>query len=952
MPGTPSFFELFSPSEDHQSLPAHMLEKGEDDSLKRLWQVSLSAYIFFFLVMLFTTGINAVLLYSTVAMLLLFFVTRVLIQKRKRLLTKNILMLLIYGGIFFYDRLLGKESGVYLYYFSFLLAALTIFPWKRYKGFAILYTALPLILVAIANSNHFTSIPVLSPKWQFAFYYFNFFLSFGLIVFNASYVISANIKYGEELRQSDLNLKTLIDNTNGTIWTIDNYYRLTAFNQNFKEEIKAAYNLDVFEGFDTTKIFSAKKNIPIWKEFYRRASAGENFTSQYQAKNNFYEVKVSPVYNEFGQKIGTAFHEMDITDRKKDEEKMEQMGLDLKSLIDNARGSIWSMDKNYRLIAYNKIFEITINQAYNEEIFVGYDLRLLKEKETDPKSFIQFFDDALAGKSYTSEFTMQENIFEIHFSPIYNIHDEQIGAVFYTGEITGKRKSDEAMVQMSLNLQTLIDNIEGSIWSISKDYKVIAANKIYRNDMRRIFGIPAVPGYNMRHIVNHYSYPKQWVDQYTRVFNGESISEEYEFDGRYYELQAAPIRNIYGVVQGGAFYSRDITEWKNVFAELTKAKDKAEDASKAKALFLSTMTHELKTPLNGIIGLSNILLSETYLPSQFGTLETLKYSADHMMSLVGDILDFNKIEAGKLELSLESFNIKSALDKLSVFFKSQAKTKGLNFVADIHEALNIEVEGDMIRIQQVLNNLLSNAVKFTNYGSVKLEARPAGKSEDGYIDIHFSVIDTGIGITDEQQEKIFDSFTQADAKTTRKYGGTGLGLTISKRLVEIMGGNMLVQSVQGEGSRFSFELKVKTVETFVPVIPVEKKISDFKPFDKLEILIAEDNAVNLMVAKRILQKWNIEVSNAENGLVALEKVQQKKYDLVLMDLDMPVMDGLTAVGKIREFNTKLPIIALTASSPETMGLDLTKAGLNDLVRKPFKPEDLYNKISQHIAHVA
>lgn len=919
--------------------------------LNALWFFAVVAYLLFFTVIVSTGPSDmTVLITSNVTILFSFFLVWLLIKKQQRLLAKNILILAIYGGIFFYDHYLGQKAGVYFYYFTFLFAALTIFQWKDTKILVVAYASLPMLLIAVERLYLSESIAhiVIPLMWLQAMYLFNFVLSFFLILIYAIHVLSSNKEFETSLHQSQKYVQTLIDNTAGSIWSINTQYELTAFNYTFKSLIKQYYDIEAYEGYDIRGILDHPANPAAWKDFYSRAVKGETFTGEYFSNNNYFEVQVSPIYNLEGKLTGSAFHSRNVTSRKQSEEKLQQISLNIKTLVDNTEGSIWSINNNQEVIVYNKSFRDTILRLYGEEIYEGFDLKKLSVYKNRPKEWVTYYEQALEGRNYSGELFSNGDFFELQFSPIFNVHGRQTGAAFYTRVITHKKQNEEALMQMGLNLQTLIDNTEGSIWSISREFKIIAANLVYRDDMRRIFGIEVIPGYDMHEIVTMPDYPQQWLKEYERVFNGETFNEEYSFENEYYEIYASPIKNIYGKILGAAFYARNISQRKQNEKELIRAKDKAEDASRSKAQFLSNMSHELRTPLNGIIGLTNILLSETYLPEQQQHLETLKYSSDHMLSLVDDILDFNKIEAGKVELSIEPFNLKAMLDKLSIFFIAQALEKNLQFDIEIDPELNREVLGDITRLRQVLNNLLSNAIKFTNRGYVRLTVQIAERISEKSCRIYFGVTDSGIGIPGAKLEKVFESFTQADPRTTRKYGGTGLGLTISKKLVELMNGVMEVDSIHGKGSCFSFDLIFECNDQDKTVTIQQKLITDFEAFNSLEVLIAEDNAVNLLVAKNILSKWNINVTNAENGQVALNKIKDKKFDLILMDLEMPVMDGLTAVGKIREFNSKIPIIALTAASFENLQFDLQKAGLNDFVQKPFRPEELYNKIHRLI----
>jgi signal transduction histidine kinase/CheY-like chemotaxis protein len=377
--------------------------------------------------------------------------------------------------------------------------------------------------------------------------------------------------------------------------------------------------------------------------------------------------------------------------------------------------------------------------------------------------------------------------------------------------------------------------------------------------------------------------------------------------------------------------------------ELLLAKDAAEEASRAKASFLSNMSHELRTPLNGIIGTAHILQHEPVPAEVKDHILVMRHLSEHMTSLINDILDYSKIESGKFELHHTRFNAFELFKKLEVIFRNTLEDKSLFLKMDIDTRLaETDLSGDEMRLMQVMTNLISNAIKFTEKGGITVYASIV-KKQQGQVKMLAGVRDTGIGIEKEKLGEIFESFNQGDSATTRKYGGTGLGLTISRSIVQMFGGKMFVNSQPGKGSNFYFsadlEALVKTKVNAAMPVTANKKLSDMK------VLVAEDNHINMIVVKKFLQKWNVEVTTAINGKEAVEKFAKNQFDLVLLDLEMPEMDGRNAAKLIRAMQPDIPLIAFTAAFYENIKMDLEQYGFSDYLPKPFKPDDLYKKIS-------
>ena len=768
--------------------------------------------------------------------------------------------------------------------------------------------------------------------------------------------------------------------------TFANSNGLTKFGYTRDDMDKGLSIRNMFHESELKKLFNNLKKIDkpgviISNEYLACTSDGEEIQVLSQTTG---------IYNKRGKLLGYRGVLTDITEKKKIQNEILREKIQLETLIESAPESIVQTSQDGTIERVNR--EFIREFGYSEEECLGKNIDRLIIPDNIPDEGKQFTNRASKNETIAVETYRKRKNGEIIFvslliKPVsFNDFTTSLFAIYRNISDQQKESDLKAVVQNISNVAltqtefqdifTIFKNEISRLYN-TKNFYIVLYNEndqtlslpLY-NDEKDQFDMVPTKGTLTGWLINEGKPTllrqkdieklekaklidlvgtecKVWLGVPLTIDNkiiGAMVLQDYEDESVFtnHDLQVIDIigNQIALVIQR-----------KEMLANLVIERKKAEEAARLKQQFMSTMSHEIRTPLNEVLGITNLLLQGNPRSDQMEYIKTLRFSGNHLLTLVNDVLDFNKMESGMIVFEKTIFNLHDFINDLKRTYSFRTDEKGLQFVIERSETLPSEVIGDPIRLNQILSNLLSNSLKFTSAGSIKLKIDELQRDEKD-IEIRFSIEDTGIGIPKDKLDTIFESYTQASEDTTRKYGGTGLGLSIVKKLIELQGSKIEVKSDIGKGSSFSFTLKFILSATSSASKGSES--TEEGTLDQLtgkRVLIAEDNKINFFVANKFLSKWGIIVSHAENGKIALDMIQNNEYDLILMDLHMPEMDGIEASGIIRESEKPeikdIPIIALTAAIMSEHEDKIEGLNINDYILKPFKPKELYDKILLH-----
>jgi PAS domain S-box-containing protein len=686
------------------------------------------------------------------------------------------------------------------------------------------------------------------------------------------------------------------------------------------------------------KVVSSKREVE-WEEKFVSGSRTE-----------YHLRKMYPVFDATGMLEIVISYGVDITERKKIEEQIAVGQKRYKDIFNYSQAWICSHDLNGKLLSINpaacQILEFEATDL------IGHTIDSLMPEKVKQEFKQQYLHKiATEGKADGIMRILNRHgktLFLLYQNYLVNEPDSEPYVIGFAQNITQRIYAEEALKRSEEKYRGIIENINLGMLEIDPDEKIIYANQRFCE----------MSGYSPKELIGqmatelllHGAGLKMTRTQLSKQLYGSSHNYELAIktkngEDKWWLTSATPLYNSDGTTKGTIGIHLDITDQKKMQQQLKEAKAVADKSSVSKDLFMTNMSHEIRTPLNAIMGLGKLLNKSDLSSQQKQYLAGIESASENLLSIVNDLLDFSKIEAGKITIEHISLNLEQICNQSLDILRHKADEKGLLLKEDIDSKIAPVLIGDPFRINQVLMNMLSNAIKFTEKGSVTLKARLLAQ-EEGAQKVQIDIVDTGVGISEKYLTNIFDKFTQEDETVVRKFGGTGLGMSITKQLVELMGGTIAIHSEKNLGTTISvvFDFKLGTARV------LEKKRTiknDTANIENKKILLVEDNSLNRLLAYTILTDYGAEVVEAENGQQAVDKLKAEPFDIVLMDIQMPIMDGLQATRIIRtELKNDLPIIALTANAIKGKENEFFDAGMNDFVYKPYNEINLVNPISK------
>jgi PAS domain S-box-containing protein len=646
-----------------------------------------------------------------------------------------------------------------------------------------------------------------------------------------------------------------------------------------------------------------------------------------------------PVVNSNGDVDIVIVYGVNITERKKTEDLVRKSELRFRNIFNNSQALICTHDLQGVVTDVNDASAAAFGIAKDQLIGRNLSELLAPDKRYDfREQYLEKIEKEGTADGVMVAFNGRgEKLYLLYQNFLVTGESETPYVIGFSQDITARVKAEKALRTSEEKYRSIIENMNLGLLQVTPDENIIYANQSFCNMSG--YGAEELIGRNAPQLFVRPSRAGTTEMVMERRKHGASDAYEMEVlnkngDAKWWLISGAPLYDDKNDFAGSIGIHLDITSQKRLEEELRAAKQEAENSAHAKEIFLANMSHEIRTPMNAIIGLGKLLARTRLDDQQAFYLDVIRNASDNLMVIINDLLDFSRLEAGKVSLEQIPFRLREHIDKAVQILKFRAEEKGLLLECRCDDNISDALIGDPHRLNQVLMNLLSNAVKFTEKGGVKVNCELLEGTKDRQV-IRFTVADTGIGMSEEFLAHLFDKFTQEDESISRRYGGTGLGMSISKQLVELMGGTIDVVSKKNKGTSISFNLEMakgdeRDLEADDEVLP------DTAALQGKRILLAEDNAMNRLLATTILSQYGASVYEAADGEQAVEAIKTQEFDIVLMDMQMPVMNGLEATRLIRDgINDTIPIIALTANAQQQEARRCSEAGMNDFITKPF-----------------
>lgn len=864
---------------------------------------------------------------------------------------KVVLFSVVNANIFMTSSSLGYETAEHYGYFAIVIGVFILFD-KSERLLRWIFTLLPCVLLITLELTNYSLFLTdnMSAGVRKLLSLFNTSGTLAIILLCINYFRKISDQHiSDIIRNTYDELKGVFDSSHDAILLLD------------------PQNYDIIECNDRARIifhYHTREEI-IGKNFFSLQKENTNTAQQAQVRNNVSankawvsdEIYLTEDGREFWGNLAVTKMVLedktmlvaritDITENKQVAILLENLTHDLKKVQGIIKLGYWHLDVSTNNITYHSEEAGEQFSLQRQPAEISFKTFTENVHPTDLPRFLSAIERSL---KFQIPFELELRVKSgrstkwLHTkSDLVLLDDGSVSNIICTSlDITERKLAEEKVKTSERNYRKLASNLpDTDVFLFDEKLKIILAEGaiMQKHNMSSSY----FEGKTIDDIMDH-TYRAFIKPLYETVLRGKGISSDVALRDEFINFRGVPLRDANQHVYGGIMVCQDITARKKNEQELIKAKDEAENASRAKALFLSTMSHELRTPLNAVIGMAHLLLQDNPRPEQAENLKILHFSAENLLALINDILDFSKIDANKVDFEKIAFDIRDITNNIIQTHKKRAEEKKLKLSLSVADDVPEKVIGDPTKLAQILNNLISNAVKFTETGYVAVNIEVVERKKDASM-LSFSVKDTGVGIPEEKLEAIFEQFSQADSNTTRRFGGTGLGLTITKRLLELQHSHISVISAVGEGATFSFNLNFEHTDESVAKNTATPNYVD-TAVKTAKILAVEDNPANILILTKFLDKWGMTYDIADNGQIAVERAFLNNYDLILMDLQMPVMDGYQAAMEIRKKDKYTPIIALTASAFAETLIKVKASGMDDLVTKPFNPADLRQKIT-------